>query len=124
MLCSRCNTPFDILPIEEGKSKYCRNCGTLIYRKENNSIIIYNPEEAPAKQEEELDLRERIIREKEIRYKEQLERKEKEKEFREKLEQERLLRDKEEQQRKLKEREKQTAEKYQQFLSKLARTSH
>ncbi len=103
MFCSRCNTPFEILPILEGKSKYCKKCGNLIYKKEYNSIIINNPDELSSKQDEEQELRERISKEKEIRFKEQLERKEKEKEFRERLEQERLIKEKEEKEQKLKE---------------------
>ncbi|MBK9794630.1 MAG: hypothetical protein IPP60_16410 [Sphingobacteriales bacterium] len=107
MFCSHCNTPFTILPLEEGKSKFCENCGQLIYKNENGIILTYQPEEVLMKQDNEHDLRERINREKETRFKEQLERKEKEKEFRERLEQERLIREQEELERKIKEKEEQ-----------------
>jgi len=104
MFCSYCNTPFEILPIAEGKNKYCKKCGHLIYKKENNSIIIHAAE-LIVKPDEELELRERINREKEIRYKEQLERKQKEQEHRVRLEQERSLKEQEEQKRKQQEKE-------------------
>jgi len=104
MFCSYCNTPFEILPIAEGKNKYCKKCGHLIYKKENNSIIIHAAE-LIVKPDEELELRERINREKEIRYKEQLERKQKEQEHRVRLEQERSLKEQEEQKRKQEEKE-------------------
>lgn len=107
MLCYHCNTPFEILPLDEGKSKYCKKCGLLIYKKENNAILIYQPETTTTKQDEESEIRELIIREKELRYKEQLERKQKEQEFRERLEQIRLLKEKEEEARKIKEKEEQ-----------------
>lgn len=107
MFCSHCNTPFTIIPLEEGKSKFCENCGQLIYKNENGVILTYQPEEVLLKQDNEQELRERINREKETRFKEQLERKEKEKEFRERLEQERLVREQEELERKIKEKEEQ-----------------
>ena len=40
MFCKNCNTPFEIIPIDEGKSKYCKKCGKLIYKKENDTIHI------------------------------------------------------------------------------------
>ena len=108
MFCKNCNTPFEIIPIDEGKSKYCKKCGKLIYKKENDAILIYQPEIIAAKQDdEELEIRELIIREKELRYKEQVERKQKEQEFRERLDQIRLLKEKEEQEKKRKEKEEQ-----------------
>lgn len=107
MFCTRCNTPFVIQPLEEGKSKYCENCGQAIYKMENGVITTFSVEEVFVKQDIEIELRERINREKETRFREQLERKEKEKEFRERLEQERLIREKEELERKLKEKEEQ-----------------
>ena len=82
MYCSHCNTPFEILPLADGKSRYCKNCGRLIYKKENNVIVIYHPNEIPEKQDEEAELRDRINREKEMRFRDQLERKQKELEFR------------------------------------------
>ena len=85
MYCSHCNTPFTIVSIEEGKSKFCENCGEVIYKNENGVIVTFQPEEVLVKQDNEQELRERINREKETRFKEQLERKEKEKEFRERL---------------------------------------
>ena len=108
MFCKNCNTPFEIIPIDEGKSKYCKKCGKLIYKKENDAILIYQPEIMATKQDdEELEIRELIIREKELRYKEQVERKQKEQEFRERLDQIRLLKEKEEQEKKRKEKEEQ-----------------
>ena len=108
MFCKHCHTPFEIIPIDEGKSKYCKKCGKLIYKKENNAILIYQPEIIAAKHDdEELEIRELIIREKELRYKEQVERKQKEQEFRERLDQIRLLKEKEEQEKKRKEKEEQ-----------------
>jgi hypothetical protein len=83
--CSHCNTPFTIVSIEEGKSKFCENCGEVIYKNENGVIVTFQPEEVLVKQDNEQELSERINREKETRFKEQLERKEKEKEFRERL---------------------------------------
>ena len=70
MFCKNCNTPFEIIPIDEGKSKYCKKCGKLIYKKENDAILIYQPEIMATKQDdEELEIRELIIREKELRKK-------------------------------------------------------
>ncbi len=107
MFCNHCNTPFEIVSIEDGKSKYCKKCGHLIYKKVNNSIVIYSAIETPEKNDDEQELRERIQREKELRYKEQLERKQKEQQHRERLEKERLIQEKIELERKLKEREEQ-----------------
>ena len=107
MYCSHCNTPFTIVSIEEGKSKFCENCGEVIYKNENGVIVTFQPEEALVKQDNEQELRERINREKETRFKEQLERKEKEKEFRERLELERQIQEQEELERKRKEKEEQ-----------------
>ena len=107
MYCSHCNTPFTIVSIEEGKSKFCENCGEVIYKNENGVIVTFQPEEVLVKQDNEQELRERINREKETRFKEQLERKEKEKEFRERLELERQIQEQEELERKRKEKEEQ-----------------
>jgi hypothetical protein len=107
MYCSHCNTPFTIVSIEEGKSKFCENCGEVIYKNEKGMIVTFQPEEVLVKQDNEQELRERINREKETRFKEQLERKEKEKEFRERLELERQIQEREELERKRKEKEEQ-----------------
>ncbi len=39
MFCSNCGTQYDIVPIENGKSKFCRNCGNLLYKNENGTNI-------------------------------------------------------------------------------------
>ena len=39
MFCSNCGTQYDIVPVENGKSKFCRNCGNLLYKNENGTNI-------------------------------------------------------------------------------------
>lgn len=97
MFCQNCKTPFQVVPIPEGKQKFCKKCGHFIYKKENNSIIIFHVDEVSNETSDEVELRESINREKELRNKEQLERKQKEEEFRLRVQQERLLIQKEEQ---------------------------
>lgn len=42
MYCKNCASPFEILLLENGKNKYCKNCGNLLYKNVNNSIVLVN----------------------------------------------------------------------------------
>ncbi len=39
MFCNNCKTPFDLVTIDTGKSKFCRNCGSVLYRNINGTIV-------------------------------------------------------------------------------------
>lgn len=43
MFCSNCGSQFEVVPLAIGKSKFCRNCGSLIYRN-IDGIIVYGTE--------------------------------------------------------------------------------
>lgn len=95
MICSRCHTPFNIIPISKGEEIYCSNCSLLLYKNENNSIIILNEyKNSLDETADEQALRDRINKEKEHRFKELLERKEKEIEFKKRIEKERIEKEK------------------------------
>src|SRR4051812_41391552 len=35
---NNCNTPYEVIPIDNGKSKFCKICGTLLYKNVNNTL--------------------------------------------------------------------------------------
>lgn len=39
MFCNNCGAQYDVVPIDNGKSKFCRNCGNLLYKNENGSNV-------------------------------------------------------------------------------------
>lgn len=39
MFCNNCKTPFDLVAIDTGKSKFCRSCGSVLYRNINGTIV-------------------------------------------------------------------------------------
>lgn len=39
MFCNNCGTQYDVVPLEIGKSKFCRDCGVVLYKNENNSLV-------------------------------------------------------------------------------------
>jgi len=105
MVCPNCHTSYLIIPLKNGEKKWCDSCGMILYTFENDSIQLSNTSTNSFNNEAEL--RERIAKEKEARFKEQLERKEKENEFRIKLENERILQEQQEHKRKQQQREEQ-----------------
>ncbi|HUM50356.1 MAG TPA: hypothetical protein PK431_01025 [Chitinophagales bacterium] len=42
MFCNNCGAQYDVLPIENGKSKFCTNCGNLLYKNENGANVFNN----------------------------------------------------------------------------------
>lgn len=38
MHCTNCNTEYEITPLEKGKSRFCRSCGTLLYKNEDGNL--------------------------------------------------------------------------------------
>jgi len=38
MNCQNCNTPYEITPLPIGKSRFCRSCGTLLYKNEDGNL--------------------------------------------------------------------------------------
>lgn len=39
MVCNNCKTLFDLVTIDSGKSKFCRSCGSVLYRNINGNIV-------------------------------------------------------------------------------------
>lgn len=39
MICNNCKTPFDLVTIDTGKSKFCRSCGSVLYKNINGNIV-------------------------------------------------------------------------------------
>ena len=39
MVCNNCKTLFDLVTIDSGKSKFCRCCGSVLYRNINGNIV-------------------------------------------------------------------------------------
>jgi hypothetical protein len=39
MICNNCKTHFDLVTIDAGKSKFCRNCGSVLYKNLNGTIV-------------------------------------------------------------------------------------
>ena len=40
MRCISCATPFEVTPIDFGKTKFCKNCGTWLYKNDTGSVIL------------------------------------------------------------------------------------
>ncbi|MDB5228876.1 MAG: hypothetical protein JWN78_3069 [Bacteroidota bacterium] len=106
MFCKNCGFQYEIVPIEEGKNKFCKNCGNILYKNINGDLVFNTgiPEkdvnqiekdqlekqkiENEIRELKELKEQERIIKERQ----QQLLRDQEERERKKRLEQERLER--------------------------------
>lgn len=121
MLCSTCGSEYDVTPLENGKSRFCRSCGSLLYKNEDGNIIsesippippipyLHNTSDDPI-EKERLEL-ERLEREQlALEEQKRILREKQEKLLKEKQERERIERERLEAIRKQQEQERQEAE--------------